>query len=67
MNASHSTRPMEPTRVAQGSMELFLIVLVTLLFPPILLFGFFVVNPREEIVVLRFGKFVKTLTSQGIR
>lgn len=51
----------------QGSMELFLVVLVTILFPPILLMGFFVVNPREEIVVLRFGKFVTTLTSQGIR
>ena len=51
----------------QGAMELFLVVLVTMLFPPILLFGFFVVNPREEIVVLRFGKFVATLKSQGIR
>lgn len=51
----------------QGSMELSLVVLVTILFPPILLFGFFVVNPREEIVVLRFGKYVTTLTSQGIR
>lgn len=51
----------------QGAMELFLVVLVTILFPPILLFGFFVVNPREEIVVLRFGKYVTTLRSQGIR
>ncbi len=58
---------MEPTREDQGNMELFLVVLVTVFFPPILLFGFFVVNPREEIVVLRFGKFVTTLTSQGIR
>ena len=48
-------------------MELFLVVLCTVLFPPILLFGFFVVNPREEIVVLRFGKFVTTLKTQGIR
>jgi regulator of protease activity HflC (stomatin/prohibitin superfamily) len=51
----------------QGAMELFLVVLVTILFPPILLFGFFIVHPREEIVVLRFGKFVTTLTTQGIR
>jgi regulator of protease activity HflC (stomatin/prohibitin superfamily) len=51
----------------QGAMELFLVLLVTLLFPPILLFGFFVVNPREEIVVLRFGKYVTTLKTQGIR
>jgi regulator of protease activity HflC (stomatin/prohibitin superfamily) len=51
----------------QGAMELFLVLLVTIIFPPILLFGFFVVNPREEIVVLRFGKFVTTLKTQGIR
>jgi regulator of protease activity HflC (stomatin/prohibitin superfamily) len=51
----------------QGAMELFLVILVTVFFPPILLMGFFVVNPREEIVVLRFGKFVTTLRSQGIR
>ncbi len=51
----------------QGMLELFLVVLCTILFPPILLFGFFVVNPREEIVVLRFGKFVTTLKTQGIR
>jgi regulator of protease activity HflC (stomatin/prohibitin superfamily) len=51
----------------QGVMELFLVVLVTCLFPPILLFGFFVLNPREEIVVLRFGKYVTTFKTQGIR
>ena len=51
----------------QGSMELMLVVFVTLCFPPILLFGFFILNPREEIVVLRFGKFVTTLKTQGIR
>jgi hypothetical protein len=67
MNTSHSTDSTEPTRDSQGSMELFLVLLVTVFFPPILLFGFFVVNPREEIVVLRFGNFVTTLTSQGIR
>ena len=47
-------------------MELFLVVLVTTIFPPILIFGFFVVNPRQEIVVLRFGKYVTTLKTQGI-
>jgi regulator of protease activity HflC (stomatin/prohibitin superfamily) len=51
----------------QGAMELFLVVLFTLIFPPILLFGFFVVQPREEIVVLRFGKYVVTLRTPGIR
>ncbi len=52
---------------AQGSLELLLVLIVTCLFPPILLFGFFILNPREEIVVLRFGKFVTTLKTQGIR
>ncbi|MEZ6056564.1 MAG: SPFH domain-containing protein [Planctomycetaceae bacterium] len=56
-----------PNDANQGSMELFLVILFTCVFPPILLFGFFVVNPREEIVVLRFGKFVTTFTTQGIR
>ena len=51
----------------QGTMELLLVIAVSIVFPPILLFGFFIVNPREEIVVLRFGKFVTTLRSQGIR
>ncbi len=51
----------------QGAMELFLTVLVSIVFPPILLFGFFIVNPREEVVVLRFGKFVTTFKTQGIR
>ena len=48
-------------------MELFLMVLVTVLFPFILLFGFYVVNPREEVVVLNFGKHVDTKTTEGIR
>lgn len=51
----------------QGGLELLLILVVSCLFPPILLFGFFTLNPREEIVVLRFGKFVTTLKTQGIR
>ncbi len=48
-------------------MEFLLVVFVTIIFPPILLFGFFVVNPRQEIVILRFGKYVTTLKTQGIR
>jgi regulator of protease activity HflC (stomatin/prohibitin superfamily) len=48
-------------------MELFLMVLVTIVFPPILLFGFYVVNPREEVVVLNFGKHVDTKKTEGIR
>jgi len=43
-----------------------LILVITVMFPPILLCGFFVVHPREEIVVLRFGKYLSTLRSQGI-
>ena len=53
-------------RQNQGALEFMLVLLVTCMFPPILLFGFFVVNPREEIVVLRFGKFVAILKNQGI-
>ena len=48
-------------------MELALVLVVTVLFPPILLFGFFIVNPREEMVVLRFGKYVGTISSEAIR
>lgn len=48
-------------------MELMLVIAVTIVFPPILLFGFFVVNPREEMVVLRFGKYVGTVRNEGIR
>ena len=48
-------------------MELFLMLLTTIIFPPILLFGFYVVNPREEVVVLNFGKHVDTKRTEGIR
>jgi len=48
-------------------MELLLVFAVSLFFPPILLFGFFIVNPREEMVILRFGRYVTTLKTQGIR
>ncbi len=48
-------------------MEILLVIVVTIFFPPILLFGFFIVNPREEMVVLRFGKYVGTVGHEGIR
>ena len=48
-------------------MEILLVIAVTLIFPPVLIFGFFIVNPREEMVILRFGKYVTTLKTQGIR
>ena len=49
-------------RQNQGFLETFLVILVTVMtFGVVLLFGFVIVNPREEIVVLRFGKFVTTL------
>ena len=48
-------------------MELLLVLITSILFPPILLLGFFIINPREEIVVLRFGKYVETISKQGIR
>jgi regulator of protease activity HflC (stomatin/prohibitin superfamily) len=71
MNAEQSalkaTSYHEPSVATEGFLELLLVVGLTILFPPILLFGFFVVNPREEIVVLRFGKYVTTLREQGIR
>lgn len=51
----------------QGNLEWLLVLGVSICFPPILLFGFFILNPREEIVVLRFGKYVTTLKTQGIR
>jgi regulator of protease activity HflC (stomatin/prohibitin superfamily) len=57
----------EPSAQAQGLLELCLVLGISLVFPPILLFGFFVVHPREELVVLRFGKYVTTIKEQGIR
>lgn len=48
-------------------MEIGLVIAVTIVFPPILLFGFFIVNPREEMVVLRFGRYVGTVKQEGIR
>ena len=48
-------------------MEILLVILVSILFPPILLGGFFVVPPRQEIVVLRFGKYVGAIRKPGFR
>lgn len=48
-------------------MEILLMLLGTLVFPPLLLWGFFVVSPREEIVVLRFGKHIATVRERGMR
>jgi regulator of protease activity HflC (stomatin/prohibitin superfamily) len=47
-------------------MEWLIMLAATILFPPLLLFGFFVVHPREELVILRFGKYVKTVSAPGI-
>ncbi len=54
-------------RQNQGALEQLLVVIATVgTLGFILLFGFIIVNPREEIVVLRFGKYVTTLRKQGI-
>ncbi len=50
--------------IAMGTL---LVIVTTIIFPPLLLFGFFVISPREEVVVLRFGQFVSTLKNQGIQ
>jgi len=50
----------------EGQFEFWIVVIVSILFPPILLAGFIILGPRHEIVVLRFGKYVKTLKKQGI-
>lgn len=65
MTQPHYAPPLKDAE--QGNLEILLIVLISLIFPPILLFGFFIVNPREEVVVLRFGKYVATINTQGIR
>ena len=48
-------------------MEYLLMFLGTIVFPFILLWGFYIVHPREEIVVLRFGKHVATIRELGMR
>jgi regulator of protease activity HflC (stomatin/prohibitin superfamily) len=47
-------------------MELFFLMYVTILFPPDLLGAFFLVPPHEEIVMLRFGKYIRTIRKPGI-
>lgn len=42
-------------------------LLTAILFPPILLFGFYVVRPREEAVILSFGEFMGVDKEEGIR
>lgn len=60
-----SQRTFRPDEL-EGSMEIAIVWIVSIIFPPILLLGFIILGPREEIVVLRFGKYVRTLTKQGI-
>jgi len=48
-------------------MGLFLRLITGLLFPPILLFGFYIVRPREEAVILSFGQFMGVDKQEGIR
>ncbi|RLT06856.1 MAG: hypothetical protein DWI22_11160 [Planctomycetota bacterium] len=45
-------------RQNEGFLEMILVTVM--IFGVVLLFGFVIVNPREEIVVLRFGKFLTT-------
>lgn len=47
-------------------LEWTLVVGLSVLCPPILLFGFLVVVPRQEVVVLRFGRYIKTIKTEGI-
>lgn len=47
-------------------LEFVLVVGLSVLCPPILLFGFFIVVPRQEVVVLGFGRFVRTVKTEGI-
>jgi len=53
-----NTKMDAPEDAMQGSLEMGLVVAVSVIFPPILLAGFVIVHPREEIVVLRFGKLL---------
>lgn len=66
MNNTKNYQTQNELRQNSGLLESVLVIAVSILFPPILLAGFFIVNPREEIVVLRFGKYVTTLRKQGI-
>lgn len=48
-------------------MGFFIRLITGLLFPPILLYGFYVVRPREEAVILSFGEFMGVDRKEGIR
>lgn len=48
-------------------MGLFLRLITGIFFPPILLFGFYIVRPREEAVILSFGEFMGVDKTEGIR
>lgn len=62
-----NTTQQNEMRQNQGFLEFVLVVFVTVIsLGLVLIFGFVIVNPREEIVVLRFGKYVTTLRRQGI-
>lgn len=61
-NDEHSQHDLE----REGFLEQILVIGCSFLFPPILLAGFLIVGPREEVIVLRFGKYVRTLRRQGI-
>lgn len=47
-------------------MAFFLKFIIGLIFPPVLLFGFYIIRPREEAVVLSFGEFVSVDKTEGI-
>ncbi|MEC7545389.1 MAG: hypothetical protein CSH37_04760 [Thalassolituus sp.] len=48
-------------------MGFFIRLITGLVFPPILLLGFYVVRPREEAVILSFGEFMGVDKKEGIR
>jgi Membrane protease subunits, stomatin/prohibitin homologs len=63
---NHHDKDLKHDLETEGFLEQLLVIGVSCLFPPVLLAGFLVVGPREEVVVLRFGKYVRTLRRQGI-
>lgn len=63
---NHHDKDLKHDLETEGFLEQLLVIGVSCLFPPVLLAGFLVVGPREEVVVLRFGKYVRTLGRQGI-
>ena len=48
-------------------MGFFIRLITGLFFPPILLFGFYIVRPREEAVILGFGELMGVDQHEGIR